>query len=98
MAHRETRTRRRHGRPVHRACSSKPAIPEYKFPQRTASAFDTEWLHRIANLSNTISNELNNASAKGWKLDLAEETGADGRLKSIVTVMAKSGVPDNDYV
>jgi hypothetical protein len=68
-----------------------------KVPQRTTSAFDTEWLHRIANLSNTISNELDNARAKGWKLSLAEETSADGRLKSVVTVMAKSGVPDNDY-
>ena len=68
-----------------------------KVPQRTTSAFDTEWLHRIANLSNTISNELDNARAKGWKLGFAEEPGADGRLKSVVTVMAKSGVPDNDY-
>ncbi|MGD0613807.1 MAG: hypothetical protein ABSA69_00005, partial [Verrucomicrobiota bacterium] len=56
-----------------------------------------EWLHRIANLSNTISNELDNARAKGWKLNLTEETGADGRLKSIITVLVKSGVPDNDY-
>ena len=68
-----------------------------KLPQRTTSAFDTEWLHRIANLSNTISNELDNARAKGWKLNLTEETGTDGRLKSVVTVLAKSGVPDNDY-
>jgi outer membrane lipoprotein-sorting protein len=68
-----------------------------KLPQRTTSAFDTEWLHRIANLSNTISNELDNARAKGWKLSLTEETGTDSRLKSVVTVMAKSGVPDNDY-
>ena len=56
-----------------------------KLPQRTTSAFDTDWLHRIANLSNTISNELRHAQAQGWKLDLTEETGADGRLKSIVT-------------
>jgi outer membrane lipoprotein-sorting protein len=69
-----------------------------KVPQRTTSAFDTEWLQRIANLSNTITNELKNALAKGWKLSLDEQTGTDGRLKSIVTVLAKSGVPDNDYV
>jgi hypothetical protein len=68
-----------------------------KHPQPTQSAFDTEWLHRIANLSTTISNELDNARAKGWKLGLTEETGADGKSKSVVTVMAKSGVPDNDY-
>jgi hypothetical protein len=68
-----------------------------KHPGVSRSAFDTEWLHRIANLSNTISNELRNAQARGWKLDLAEETGADGRTKSVVTVFVKSGVPDNDY-
>ena len=66
-------------------------------PQRTTSAFDTDWLHRIANLSNTISNELRHAQAQGWKLGLTEETGADGRLKSIVTVHAKCGLPDDDY-
>lgn len=75
----------------------KPGAVGVKIPQRTTSAFDTEWLHRIANLSNAITNELKNALAKGWKLSLAEETGADGRLKSVVTVMAKSGVPDDGY-
>jgi len=75
----------------------KPGAVGVKIPQRTTSAFDTEWLHRIANLSNAITNELRNALARGWKLSLAEETGADGRLKSVVTVMAKSGVPDDDY-
>jgi hypothetical protein len=68
-----------------------------KHPGPSRSAFDTDWLHRIANLSNTISNELRNAQARGWKLDLTEETGADGRAKSVVTVFVKSGVPDNDY-
>ena len=69
----------------------------FKVPQPSSSAFDTDWLHRIANLSNTISNELRHAQAQGWKLGLAEETGPDGRLKSIVTVNAKCGLPDDDY-
>ncbi|HTS17494.1 MAG TPA: hypothetical protein VMP11_07970 [Verrucomicrobiae bacterium] len=76
---------------------TKPTDTAVKVPQRTRSAFDTEWLHRIANLSTAISNEVNNARAKGWKLSLTTETGADGKPKSIVTVMATSGVPDNDY-
>jgi len=76
-----------------------PANIATKLPHPTpGGAFDTAWLDRIANLSNTITNELKNALAKGWKLSLSEETGADGRSKSVVTVMAKSGVPDNDYV
>jgi len=75
----------------------KPGKVGYRVPQLTRSAFDTDWLHRIANLSDTISNELRHAQAQGWKLDLAEETGADGRPKSIVTVHAKCGLPDDDY-
>jgi hypothetical protein len=74
--------------------SAKEAV---KLPQPTSSAFDTDWLHRIANLSDTINNELRLAQAQGWKLDLAEKTAADGRLKSIVTVHAKCGLPDDDY-
>ena len=68
-----------------------------RFPHPSPSAYDTDWLQRIANLSNTISNELNRAQAKGWKLDTTEETAADGRMKSIVTIHAKSGIPENDY-
>jgi outer membrane lipoprotein-sorting protein len=76
----------------------KPANYWAKFPHPSPSAFDTDWLQRIANLSNTISNELNKAQTKGWKLDTTEETAANGRVKSIVTIHAKSGIPENDYV
>ncbi|MGA2279001.1 MAG: hypothetical protein ABSG80_01710 [Verrucomicrobiota bacterium] len=76
----------------------KPANYGAKFPHPSPSAFDTDWLQRIANLSNTISNELNKAQTKGWKLDTTEETAANGRVKSIVTIHAKSGIPENDYV
>jgi hypothetical protein len=75
----------------------KPAKEAVKLPQPTSSAFDTDWLHRIANLSDTINNELRLAQAQGWKLELAEETAADGKVKSIVTVHAKCGLPENDY-
>jgi hypothetical protein len=68
-----------------------------KFPHPSTSAFDTDWLQRIANLSNTISNELRHAQAQEWKLTLAEETATDGRVKSVVSVFAKSGLPDDDY-
>lgn len=69
-----------------------------KVPQPSPSAFDTEWLQRIAKLSDTLTNELNSALAKGWKLSLKEERGADGRGKAIVTVEAKTGLPENDYL
>lgn len=69
-----------------------------KFAGSTPSAYDTDWLHRIANLSSTISNELRMAQAKGWELRLGTETGNDARLKSVVTVTAKSGLAENDYL
>ncbi|MGD0411701.1 MAG: hypothetical protein ABSC18_08330 [Verrucomicrobiota bacterium] len=69
-----------------------------RFPHPSPSAYDTEWLHRIASLGNTISNELRNAQAKGWQMDTSEETAADGKVKSVVTIHAKSGVPENDYL
>jgi len=69
-----------------------------KRPHPSPSAFDTDWLQRIANLSNAISNELNNAQAKGWKMGTTEETAANGRVKFIVTIHAKPGIPENDYV
>jgi hypothetical protein len=69
-----------------------------KVARPTASAFDTDWLHKIANLSDTIAEELKNARAQGWKMDLEESTAPDGRTKSVVTIEAKSGLPDNDYL
>jgi hypothetical protein len=75
----------------------KPGKVGYRIPRPAPSAFDTEWLQQIANLSNTLSNELRHAQAQGWKLDLKEETAADGRPKCVVSVWAKSGVPDDDY-
>ncbi len=75
----------------------KTANMGYKLPSASPSAFDTDWLHSIANLSNTISNDLRHAQAQGWKLDLAEETAADGSRQAVVTVHARSGVPDDDY-
>jgi hypothetical protein len=68
-----------------------------KLPQPSPNGFDTEWLQGIANLGNTLSNELRHAQAQGWKLDLAEEAGVDGRRKFVISVKAKHGLPDDDY-
>ena len=76
----------------------KTANTGMKLPQPSRSAFDTDWLHRIADLSTTLTNELNNAITRGWKLSLKEERGADGLTKAVVTVEAKAGLPDNDYL
>jgi outer membrane lipoprotein-sorting protein len=62
------------------------------------SAFDTDWLHRIANLSQTIADELKNAQEHGWPMKLVEQQGADGKPKAIVTIETSSGLPENDYL
>jgi hypothetical protein len=76
----------------------KPANTAMKVPQASTSAFDTEWLHAIANLSGTLESEIQNAKARSWQLGLTEERGKDGRNKAVVTVHAKAGVPANDYL
>ncbi len=76
----------------------KPENLGVKIPQTSQSAFDTDWLQKMVNLGDTITNEIRNARAKGWKVELTDETGADGRDKSVVTIETKSGVPDNDFL
>lgn len=76
----------------------KPGNLAVKIPMPAPSAFDTDWLQRIANLSDTLENELKNAQALGWTLSLAQQRGADGRAKSMVTIQAKSNLPENDYL
>jgi hypothetical protein len=59
---------------------------------------DAWWLLRVADLSQTITNELQNMLARGWKVSVARSQGGDGRMKSVVTIHARSNLPDNDYL
>jgi hypothetical protein len=70
----------------------------YKFPQPYASAFDTQWLHELANLNQALNNELSAIKAHGWPVTLTQEQGADGKPKSVITVEAKSGLLTGDYL
>jgi hypothetical protein len=70
----------------------------YKVPQASPSAFDTQWLHEIANLSQTLESEINAIKARGWPVTLADEQGADGKSKSVISVEAKSGLGAGDYL
>jgi hypothetical protein len=70
----------------------------YKVPQATPSAFDTQWLHEMANLNKTLKTELTAIKARGWPVTLAQEQGADGKAKSVITVEAKSGLGADDYL
>ncbi len=62
------------------------------------SAFDTQWLHEMADLSGTLEHELSAIKAHGWPVALTGQQGADGKSKSVVTVEGKAGLPDNDYL
>ena len=69
-----------------------------KFAQPSSSAFDTQWLHELANLSQTLNDELSGIKAHGWPVTLTQNNGADGKPKSVVTVEAKSGLLTGDYL
>ncbi len=66
--------------------------------QASNSAFDTQWLHQMANLSDTLEAELRAIKAHGWAVTLGHRQGNDGRPKSAITIEAKSGLPDSDYL
>lgn len=65
---------------------------------RSSSGFDTQWLHEMADVSQTLNNELSASKAHGWPVTLAQEQGTDGRPKSVVTVEASTGVLTGDYL
>jgi hypothetical protein len=69
-----------------------------KFPQASASAFDAQWLHEMANLSQAITDELSAIKAHGWAVTVTQEQGTDGRPKAVITVEAKSGLFTGDYL
>jgi hypothetical protein len=62
------------------------------------SAFDTQLFHQMADLSETLTSELSAIKAHGWPVTLAQEQGVDGKEKSVVTILARSGLPDSDYL
>jgi hypothetical protein len=70
----------------------------YKVAQRSSSAFDTQWLHEMADLNKTLENELTAIKARGWPVTLTQQQGADGKAKSVVSVEAKSGLGTGDYL
>jgi hypothetical protein len=68
-----------------------------RLPQPARSAFDTDWLHRIADLEKTLSSETRLAQTKGWPMTLTHET-VGGATKAVVTIEEKSGLPAGDYL
>ncbi|HTY87116.1 MAG TPA: anti-sigma factor [Candidatus Acidoferrum sp.] len=69
-----------------------------KFPQPSSSAFDTQWLHEMADLNKTLENELAAIKTHGWPVTLTHEQGTDGKPKSVITIEARSGLLAGDYL
>ena len=69
-----------------------------KIAQPSSSAFDTQWLHELANLNQTLNGELSAIKAHGWPVTLTQQQGADGKPKSVITIEAKSGLLTGDYL
>jgi hypothetical protein len=52
----------------------------------------------LTKVHDMIARELSTALAKGWDLKLAHETTKEGDKKLVVTVEAKAGLPNDDYM
>jgi len=65
---------------------------------RSSSAYDTQWLHEMADVSRTLNNEISASKVHGWPVTLAREQGDDGKPKSVVTVEARSGLLAGDWL
>ena len=68
-----------------------------KLEQPAPSAFDTDWLHEVANVGQVLASELGAIRAQVGNMRLTQEAGADGTVKSVVTIESKSNLPDGDY-
>ena len=76
----------------------KPHKLAVKVPQATRGAFDSGWLVGMADVAANITSEFKAAQSHGWNLTMANEKGPDGAAKQVVTVEAKSGLPEGDYL
>lgn len=73
-----------------------PANVAIKVGHPMAEAFDTDWLHRIADLSKTLTEQMSQALAMNRKMSLTMERGTDGRSKAVVTLQTVAPVPEAD--
>jgi outer membrane lipoprotein-sorting protein len=69
-----------------------------KLNQPSQGAFDTQWLHEVANVAQLLTSELGGVRMQGNFMRLTQETGANGAPKSVVTIESKTSLPDGDYL
>ena len=66
-----------------------------KLPQSSRDAFDSYWIHDLAEFSHSLTNELRTAQAKGWKTTTATLQ-TNGQELSVLTLEIPSGLPDGN--
>jgi outer membrane lipoprotein-sorting protein len=69
-----------------------------RFDQPSPDAFDTKWLHEVANVAQLLTSELGGIRVQGNIMKVTKEAGANGATKSVVTIESKSILPDGDYL
>lgn len=62
------------------------------------TAFDTDWLHDVADLQRGLTAEAAALARNGWTSSVAAATASDGRRLTVVTVEARSGYGNDDYL
>jgi hypothetical protein len=69
-----------------------------KIDRPSADAFDTIWLHDMADASVILTRELAAIRAGISDLSLTEKTGDDGRIKKMVAIENLPNLPQGDYL
>jgi len=60
--------------------------------------FDTGWLHALANIEDTLNWELDNALENDWPMNMSHDRDETGRPLTVVSIEARSGLPEGDYL
>ena len=76
----------------------KPFDQGVRIERPTRDPFDTKWLHEVADTSQILTDELQAIRSEQRIGQLNEETSADGRTKSVVSVENISDLPEGDYL
>jgi outer membrane lipoprotein-sorting protein len=69
-----------------------------RIDQPSSSAFDTDWLHEVANISQVLTSEIHAVESRKNSPVISEATGSDGSAKVVVSIETQSNLPDGDYL
>ena len=76
----------------------KPLDEGMRFEQASGDAFDTKWLHEIADASLILEWELQTLHANKSILEVIETPDDAGRMKSLVAIENTPNLPQGDYL